>query len=117
MDELSQIKLEADTHDRKKRTRLYKAPRSPARVKGSGMHTFPGLPDASLGEINKGLVAVCWDIGCEVGRKTEYCSNQDKFRVVGKSRQTGKAQDFILEGHLVVDAIRIARLLHGGKLQ
>lgn len=67
-------------------------------------------------EINACLYAYCSNLGVEVGRKTEYNPVLDQFRVIGKSKHTGKAQDFVVEGWRVAKLIVEVRKLFGGKM-
>lgn len=52
--------------------------------------------------------------GVIVGRGGEYDTLTDKYTVIGKSKATGKAQDFTVSGTVVAEAIIVTRLLNGG---
>lgn len=104
---------------------LYKRERPAARDKGvfaatirNGLYELApiGCPDANAGEVAKAIFAIAWEAGVKVGRGSGYDGLKDEYTVIGKSRETGKAQDFKVRGAEVADLIRYARILNGGKL-
>lgn len=97
---------------------LYKRPRAPARKKGALYNLAPiGCPDANAGEVNKAIYALGREAGVIVGQGSGYDSLKDVYSVIGKSRETGKAQDFSIQGAEVATAIMLARMLNGGKME
>lgn len=99
------------------RRRLYKPERSPARVKGTMYLYAPiGLPDATEGEVAKALFAIGKEAGVSIGRGSGYDSLRDEYTVIGKSRATGKAQDYKIAGAEVATLIKLARIWNGGKM-
>lgn len=97
--------------------RLYKPERKPARKKGVfkvGKNAPVALPDATPGEIAMAVYAISIQAGVEVGRGTGYDGLKDEYSVVGKSKATGRVQEFKLKGEEVATAIRLFRLLNGG---
>lgn len=100
------------------RRRLYKPERAPARKKGViGRYAPIGLTNANPTEIRLALFALASEAGVVVGRGAEYDPLRDRYKVVGKSKATGKAQDFTIEGAEVATAIMWARALNGGRLE
>lgn len=111
------------------RRRLYKPDRPPARdlgVFGAGgrgdtrgimcRYAPVAMPEANAGEVVRAIAAICKTAGVIVGRGCGYESIRDEYTVVGKSRATGKAQDFRVKGEEVATVIRMARLLNGGPM-
>ena len=99
------------------RRRLYKPERKPARAKGViGRNAPIALPDASRTEIATALFALAQQCGVIVGRGADYDALKDVYTVLGKSRETGRAQDFSIQGQAVADVIVMARLLNGGPM-
>lgn len=102
--------------------RLYKPERRAARDKGVfGRHSKTklaptGCPDANEGEVAKALYALAREAGVIVGRGSGYDGVADKYTVIGKSMETGKAQDFSIDGGTVADLIHFARVLNGGPM-
>lgn len=112
------------------RRRLYKKERAPARDKGvfkndvktvvkNGLcNTAPlACPDANHGEVVKAIYSLAYMGGVEVGRGVGYDPLKDEYTAIGKSRTTGKAQDFTIKGEVVAEVIRVARMLNGGKME
>ncbi len=103
---------------------LYKRPRPPARDKGvlsaikNGLYELApvALPDANEGEVSKAIFALALQADVLVGRGSGYDGLKDEYTVIGKSRTTGKAQDFKIKGEVVAELIRVARLFNGGKM-
>lgn len=97
--------------------RLYKPERKPARKKGVLYKMAPiSLPDANEGEVAKAIFALGKLAGVTVGQGSGYDSLRDEYTVIGKSADTGKAQDFVLKGETVAELIVVARMLNGGKM-
>lgn len=97
----------------------YKKQRAPARKKGAlGSEGAPvGLRDANTTEVALALFALADEAGVIIGRAGGYDGHKDEYTVVGKSKATGKAQDFVIQGREVVDLIVLTRFLNGGKLE
>ena len=97
----------------------YKRPRAPARKKGilRNERAPAALPDANSGEVALALYALSEEAGVIVGRAVGYDAHKDEYTVAGKSKATGKAQDFIVQGLEVADLIVLARWVNGGKLE
>jgi|WetSurMetagenome_2_1015567.scaffolds.fasta_scaffold10214_4 hypothetical protein len=107
------------------RRSLYKRPRPPARDKGvfenlvrnSVCKSAPnGCLDANAGEVVRAIYAICIEAGVDVGRGCGYDALKDEYTVVGKSRHTGKAQDFKVKGFDVAELIHLCRRLNGGPM-
>jgi hypothetical protein len=102
--------------------RLYKPDRRPARAKGVlGKHSVEkmapvGCLDATEGEVAKALFVLARQSGVTVGRGSGYDPLRDIYTVIGKSASTGKVQDFDIEGGVVAELIRVARILNGGRM-
>jgi len=105
------------------RRRLYKPERRPARDHGvlAGVGAYPlapvALPDANAGEVAKAIFALARESGVIVGRGSGYDAIKDEYTVIGKSRVTGRAQDFKVSGSSVADVIVLARMLNGGPMK
>lgn len=106
--------------------RLYKPERAPARKKGViGKHQKialyklapVGCPDANEGEVAKALFAIAREAGVIVGQGSGYDALRDEYSVIGKSLETGKAQDFTIAGFEVAVCIKLGRMMNGGKMQ
>lgn len=99
--------------------RLYKKERAPARKK-SILYLNKSAPvsfqDASPIEIAMAITTLCQQAGVIVGRTGEYDPLRDLYTVIGKSRMTGKAQEFTVVGDEVGALIRLARMLNGGPM-
>jgi hypothetical protein len=97
---------------------MYKKERAPARTKGilRGETAPAALPDANSGEVALALFALADEAGVIVGRAGSYDNYKDEYTVIGKSKTTGKAQDFIIHGREVADVIVLARFCNGGPL-
>lgn len=90
--------------------RLYKPERSPARVKGVvGKNAPVSLPDAKRNEIAMALYSICKEAGFIVGRGAEYDALKDIYTLIGKSRETGKAQEVKVHGFEVGAVIQMCR--------
>jgi hypothetical protein len=99
------------------KTRLYKPDRAPARKRGVLYDKAPiGLVDARETEVAKALFALAREAGVDVGQGSGYDSLRDEYSVVGKSRATGKAQDFKIQGAEVASLIIFARQLNGNRV-
>jgi hypothetical protein len=97
--------------------RLYKPERAPARKAGVLYNSAPiSMPDATAGEVAKAIFALAQEAGVIVGQGSGYDSLKDVYTVVGKSRATGKAQDWQVEGAVVAEVIGLARMLNGGRM-
>lgn len=90
---------------------MYKPERAPARKVGLRFAKLATLPDANSQEIAVALFVLGWMGGVVVGRGGEYDPYRDEFKVVGKSRYTGKAQDWTVQGEEVAAAIRATRIM------
>ena len=100
------------------RRRLYKPERAPARKKGILYKMAPiALLDANKEEVAMALFALAKMAGVTVGQGSGYDPLRDEYKVVGKSRATGKAQDFTIRGEEVATTIVLARQLNGGKME
>lgn len=100
------------------RRNLYKRERSAPRKTGVLYDKAPiGLPDANSGEVSKAIYALAREAGVIVGQGSGYDGLRDEYTVIGKSRETGKAQDFTIQGIEVANVIVIARMLNGGRMQ
>lgn len=101
----------------RRRNRLYKPERRPARKKGVlGHQQAPvGCPDASTKEIAMALASLCEASHVIPGRGGEYDALKDEYVVVGKSKLTRKAQDFKVEGFAVAYLIQTLRAWNGGQ--
>lgn len=97
---------------------MYRKERAPARTKGilRSEAAPAALPDANSGEVALALFALADEAGVIVGRAGSYDNYKDEYTVIGKSKATGKAQDFIIHGREVADVIVLARLCNGGPL-
>jgi hypothetical protein len=95
---------------------LYKTPRAPARTKGVLHNQAPiACQDANGKEIAMALTALCLDAGVVVGRGGLYDALRDEYTVIGKSIETGKAQDFRVRGEAVAALIGFLRGLNNTK--
>jgi len=96
------------------RRRLYKPDRVPDRDEGVLSKQAPvACLDANVKEIAMALFSICESVGVVVGRGADYDPLRDMYTVVGKSRATGKAQDFKVEGGHVAALIWLLRGLNG----
>ncbi len=99
------------------RRRLYKPERKPARRRGALYELAPvGCPDASPGEVAKAVFALAKEANAAIGQGSGYDPLRDEYTVIGKSLETGKAQDFKVQGEEVASVIRLARMLNGGPM-
>lgn len=97
--------------------RLYKPERRPARKTGVLHDQAPsGLPDANANEIALALFALAKEANVIIGRGGDYDRIKDVYTVVGKSLETGKAQDVQIAGAEIATLIMAARSLNGGPL-
>lgn len=98
--------------------RLYKPDRTPARTKGVigtiGRNAPIALPDASRSEIVTAIYALGREAGVIIGRGADYDQLKDVYTVLGKSSETGRPQDFTVQGSAVADVICLARFLNRG---
>ena len=93
-------------------SRLYKPERKPPRKAGViGQHAPISCPDATGKEIVSALAAIGFQSGIVIGRGGMYDPLKDVYVVTGKSRATGIAQDFHVDGHTVGDLIMLGRLI------
>jgi hypothetical protein len=98
--------------------RLYKPERKPARKRGVLHEQAPiGCANANANEIALALFSLAAEAGVAIGRGGTYDSLRDEYTVVGKSRETGKVQDFKVQGAEVAALIKVARMMNGGKLE
>lgn len=98
--------------------RLYKPERAPARKRGVLFSMAPiALPDADPGEVAKAIWALAREAGVIVGQGSGYDSLRDEYTLVGKSMETGKAQDWKVAGEVVADLIKIGRFYNGGPMR
>lgn len=96
---------------------FYKRERSPRRKRGVLYELAPiGCPDANAGEVAKALYSLAKEAGVLVGQSSGYDNLRDEYYVIGKSRDTGKAQDFMIAGAEVSALIHLARMLNGGRM-
>lgn len=95
--------------------RLYKPERRAPRKKGVlGHDQAPvGCPDANAKEIAMALASLCQASHVEPGRGGDYDRVKDVYTVVGRSKLTGKAQDFKIEGFAVAFLIQTLRGWNG----
>jgi hypothetical protein len=94
--------------------KLYKRPRTPARVKGViGKYAPIACTDASDFEISAALATIGHLANKDIGRGLGYDSLTDKYTVICKNRKTGKAEDFVVSGTDVAALIRTTRVLAG----
>lgn len=100
------------------RRHLYRRERAPARKKGEIRDNMAPLamPDAHQKEIAMAIYAIGLDAKIKVGRAAGYDKLKDKYTVMGKSMETGKAQDFTIEGDAVAVAIELFRQMNGGRI-
>jgi hypothetical protein len=97
--------------------RLYKPERKPARTKGTIGKLAPiSCLDASPFEVTAAVSSIAWLAGVQVGRGLGYDSLTDKYTVLGKSRKTGKVQDFEVSGTDVGALIAMTRIAAGEKM-
>lgn len=90
--------------------------RAPARKRGVLYGKAPlAMADATGGEVVMAIASLALDAGVVVGRGWGYDSLRDEYTVLGKSKATGKAQDFKIAGEAVASVIAMARILNGGK--
>lgn len=96
--------------------RLYKPERAPARKRGVLHDRAPvGCPNANNYEIAMAIASLCEASHVVPGRGLGYDPIADKYTIAGKSKATGKAQDFEIEGHAVALLINQLRVWNGGK--
>lgn len=98
---------------------LYKRERPPARTKGTlrfNRQAPVGLPTANNTEIALALHALCDQAGVVIGRGGTYDNLKDEYTIIGKSKFTGKAQDFYVKGDEVAKVIALLRMCEGGEL-
>jgi hypothetical protein len=94
----------------------YRPERKPGRLKGVLHNQAPvACLDANTYEIAMALASICDSADVVVGRGGEYDSLRDEYTIVGKSKITGKAQDFTVPGAYVAALIMGLRALNGGK--
>ena len=99
-----------------KTSRWYKPERRPARTKGVLNGQAPvGCPDANNKEIAMAIFSICESADVVIGRGGEYDKLRDEYTVVGKSKVTGKAQDFKFPGLAVAALILWMRAVHNGQ--
>lgn len=92
--------------------RLYKPERAPARTKGQikiGSWAPISLPSAKPNEIAMALYSICKEAGFKIGRGGDYDPIRDEYRMIGKSIETGKAQDVLIHGAEVGAVIQMVR--------
>ncbi len=103
--------------------RLYKPERKAARTKGAlgkgalGKNAPLSCLDANTYEVASALYAICEEAGVVVGRAAGYDALRDEYTVTGKSKATGKAQEFVVQGEVVGALIGFGRQVHGGKFE
>jgi hypothetical protein len=96
--------------------RLYKPERAPARKKGVLNSQAPvSCIDAGSFEIAAAIAAFCRQAKVIPGQGGEYDWLKDEYTIIGKSRVTGKAQDFKIKGDEVGALIKLARSINGGR--
>jgi hypothetical protein len=94
--------------------RLYKPERAPARKKGVSHSQAPiACPDAEAKEIAMAIYSICESADVVVGRGGDYDWLKDEYTIVGKSKATGKAQDFTVPGAAVAALIMQLRAWNG----
>lgn len=97
--------------------RLYKRPRTPARVKGViGKYAPIACTDASDFEVSAALAVIGHMANKDIGRGLGYDSLTDKYTVICKNRKTGKAEDMIVQGCDVAALIHTTRIMAGEKM-
>lgn len=90
--------------------RLYKPDRAPARTKGViGRNAPVSCPDADRFEIASAVFAICKEAGFIIGRGAEYDQLKDEYTLIGKSLESGKAQEVKLAGFEVGAVIKMFR--------
>lgn len=95
---------------------LYRPERAKARKKGVLHNQAPvACPDAGAFEIAAAIVAVADSADVIVGQGGEYNAIRDEYTIVGKSKRTGKAQDFKISGYDVAQVIELGRVMNGGR--
>ena len=94
----------------------YKPDRPSARKKGVLYGQAPvALPDAAPKEIAMALASLCDSADVVPGQGGMYDPLRDEYTVIGKSKETGKAQDFKVQGFEVAVLIGFLRQLNGGR--
>jgi hypothetical protein len=95
---------------------IYKPDRKAARKKGVLETNAPAaMLDASNAEVAMAIYAICEEAGVIIGRAEGYNALRDEYTVVGKSKETGRAQDWKVKGFEVALLIGFLRQLNGGK--
>jgi hypothetical protein len=95
---------------------FYRAERKPARKKGVlGAQSPVACLDANHHEIAMALYAICESADVRIGRGGDYDALKDEYTIVGKSKITGKAQDFTVPGMAVAALIHELRAWNGVK--
>ena len=93
---------------------LYGRERRAPRKKGVLHAQAPiSCPDATDTEIAMALYALCEAADVRVGQGGEYDSLKDEYTIIGKSKLTGKAQDFKVAGLEVGALIQLLRSWNG----